>query len=68
MTCKYKYKNVSLKNKTYSDLLEISNEMAPGEQLSPAKTIDNLVYFFKSLVPKTNKEATNDKITYTKTR
>ena len=51
MTCKYNYKNISLKSKTYSDLQEISKELSPRELLSPAKTIDNLVYLYKHLLP-----------------
>ena len=52
MTCKYNYKNISLKTDTYLDLQEISKEVSPKEPLSPAKTIDNLVYMYKSLLPK----------------
>ena len=62
MTCKYNYKNVSLKTETYTDLKQISEELSPNEKLSPAKTIENLVYLHKSLLAKP------DGVTYAKTR
>ena len=48
MTCKYNYKNVSLKNSTYSELDECSVKLAPqGEKWSKAKTIEHLIFFCK---------------------
>lgn len=58
MTCKYNFHGISLKNKTYSDLKTIAAEIAPGENLSQAKTVESLVYFYRSLHPK--KEIIND--------
>ena len=46
-----------MKTDTYLDLREIS-KVSPREPLSPAKTIDNLVYMYKSLLPK--KVVSND--------
>lgn len=61
MTCKYNYKNVSLKNSTYSELDECSVKLAPqGEKWSKAKTIEHLIFFCKSLMPKLKKDAIND--------
>ena len=64
MTCKFNYRGISLKNKTYSDLEQLSTQIEPGEKLSQAKTVDVMVKKFKSLL--TNEEETNDKKNYTK--
>ena len=58
MTCKFNYRGISLKNKTYSDLEELSTIIEPGEKLSQAKTVETMVKNFKSLL--TNKEVTNE--------
>jgi hypothetical protein len=47
-----------LKNKTYSDLEQLSTKIEPGEKLSQAKTVDIMVKKFKSLL--TNEEVTNE--------
>ena len=59
MTCKFNYRGISLKNKTYSDLEELSTIIEPGEKLSQAKTVETMVKNFKSLL--TNEEVSNDK-------
>jgi hypothetical protein len=64
MTCKFNYRGISLKNKTYSDLEQLSTQIEPGEKLSQAKTVDVMVKKFKSLL--SNEEVTNDKKNYTK--
>ena len=64
MTCKFNYRGISLKNKTYSDLEQLSTKIEPGEKLSQAKTVDVMVKKFKSLL--SNEEETNDKKNYTK--
>ena len=64
MTCKFNYRGISLKNKTYSDLEQLSTQIEPCEKLSQAKTVDVMVKKFKSLL--TNEEETNDKKNYTK--
>lgn len=64
MTCKFNYRGISLKNKTYSDLEQLSTQIEPGEKLSQAKTVDVMVKKFKSLL--SNEEETNDKKNYTK--
>ena len=64
MTCKFNYRGISLKNKTYSDLEELSTKIEPGEKLSQARTVDVMVKKFKSLL--SNEEETNDKKNYTK--
>ncbi len=58
MTCKFNYRGISLKNKTYSDLEELSTKIEPGEKLSQAKTVETMVKNFKSLL--TNAEVTNE--------
>lgn len=58
MTCKFQYRGISLKNKTYSDLEELSTKIEPGEKLSQAKTVETMVKNFKSLL--TNEEVTNE--------
>jgi len=58
MTCKFNYRGISLKNKTYSDLEELSTIIEPGEKLSQAKTVETMVKNFKSLL--TNEEVTNE--------
>ena len=58
MTCKFNYRGISLKNKTYSDLEQLSTKIEPGEKLSQAKTVDIMVKKFKSLL--TNEEVTNE--------
>ena len=50
MTCKFNFRGVSLKNKTYSDLEELSTKLEPGEKLSQAKTVERLVAYFKSII------------------
>ena len=47
MTCKFNYRGISLKNKTYSDLEELSTKIEPGEKLSQAKTVETMVKNFK---------------------
>ena len=64
MTCKFNYRGISLKNKTYSDLEQLSTKIEPGEKLSQARTVDVMVKKFKSLL--SNEEETNDKKNYTK--
>jgi len=59
VACKYNFHSISLKNKTYSELNEIAAEIAPGEHLSQSKTVESLVFFYRSLHPKT-KETIND--------
>ena len=58
MTCKFNYRGISLKNKTYSDLEELSTIIERGEKLSQAKTVETMVKNFKSLL--TNEEVTNE--------
>ena len=58
MTCKFNYRGISLKNKTYSDLEELSTIIQPGEKLSQAKTVETMVKNFKSLL--NNEEVTNE--------
>ena len=58
MTCKFNYRGISLKNKTYSDLEELSTIIEPGEKLSQAKTLETMVKNFKSLL--NNEEVTNE--------
>jgi len=60
MTCKFNYRGISLKNKTYSDLEELSTKIEPGEKLSQAKTVETMVKNFKSLLTN-NEEVINDK-------
>ena len=61
MTCKYNYKNVSLKNSTYSELDECSRRLAPqGEHWSKANTIEHLIFFCKSLMPNKTRSTIND--------
>jgi len=60
MTCKYNYKNISLKADTYHALQEISSQFNPGEKVSPAKTIDNLVYFWKVIKPQIRQRQKTD--------
>ena len=59
MTCKFNYRGISLKNKTYSDLEQLSTKIEPGEKLSQARTVDVMVNKFKSLL--TNEEVSNEK-------
>jgi hypothetical protein len=59
MTCKFNYRGISLKNKTYSDLEQLSTKIEPGEKLSQARTVDVMVKKFKSLL--TNEEVSNEK-------
>ena len=65
MTCKFQYRGISLKNKTYSDLEELSTKIEPGEKLSQAKTVETMVKNFKSLLIN-NEEVINDKNTQEK--
>tara|TARA_R110002051_G_scaffold155287_1_gene227355 strand:+ start:957 stop:1169 length:213 start_codon:yes stop_codon:yes gene_type:complete len=65
MTCKFNYRGISLKNKTYSDLEELSTKIEPGEKLSQAKTVETMVKNFKSLLIN-NEEVINDKNTQEK--
>lgn len=66
MTCKFNYRGISLKNKTYSDLEQLSTKIEPGEKLSQARTVDVMVKKFKSLLIKENIEVTNEKINHKK--
>ena len=43
MTDKYKYRSLSLRNKTYSKLENLSNIVVKGEKLSNAKTVEKLI-------------------------
>jgi hypothetical protein len=68
LTCKFNFRGVSLKNKTYSDLEELSTKLEPGEKLSQAKTVEKLVAYFKSIITskeinygQSNKEPYQDK-------
>ena len=65
MTCKFNYRGISLKNKTYSDLELLSTKIEPGEKLSQAKTVETMVKNFKSLLIN-NEEVINDKNTQEK--
>ena len=43
MTDKWKYKLVSFRNSTYSNLNELSETLVPGLKLSQSKTIEKLL-------------------------
>ena len=43
MTDKYNYRSISLRNKTYSKLENLSNIVVKGEKLSNAKTVEKLI-------------------------
>ena len=43
MTDKYKYRSLSLRNKTYSKLENLSNIVVKGEKLSIPKTVEKLI-------------------------
>ena len=43
MTDKYKYRSLSLRNKTYSKLENLSNIVVKGEKLSMPKTVEKLI-------------------------
>ena len=43
MTCKYNYRSISLRNKTYSKLENLSNIVVKGEKLSMPKTVENII-------------------------
>ena len=62
MTCKFNYRGISLKNKTYSDLEQLSTQIEPGEKLSQAKTVDVMVKKFKSLLINEKMEVANENI------
>ena len=62
MTCKFNYRGISLKNKTYSDLEKLSTIIEPGDKLSQAKTVETMVKKFKSLLINENMEVTNENI------
>jgi len=52
---------VSLKNSTYSELDECSVRLAPqGEKWSKARTIEHLIFFCKSIMPKLKKDTIDD--------
>ena len=40
---KYKYRNVSLRNSTYSKITDLTATLVPGVELSSAKVVDKLV-------------------------
>jgi hypothetical protein len=61
MTCKFNYRGISLKNKTYSDLELLSTKIEPGEKLSQAKTVETMVKNFKLSLLTNNEEVINDK-------
>lgn len=62
MACKYNFKNVSLKYKTYDELDECSSLLAAkGEHWSKAKTIEHLIFFFKSIMSNKQGNIKNDK-------
>jgi len=43
MTDPYKYRSISLRNKTYSKLENLSNIVVKGTKLSNAKTVEKLI-------------------------
>ena len=43
MTDPYKYRSISLRNKTYSKLEDLTNIVVPGSTLSNAKTVEILI-------------------------
>jgi len=43
MTDPYKYRSISLRNKTYSKLENLSNIVVKGIKLSNAKTVEKLI-------------------------
>ena len=43
MTDPYKYRSISLRNKTYSKLENLSNIVVKGEKLSMPKTVEKLI-------------------------
>jgi len=43
LTCKYNYRSISLRNKTYSKLENLSNIVVKGEKLSMPKTVEKLI-------------------------
>ena len=43
MTDPYKYRSISLRNKTYSKLEDLTNIVVPGCTLSNAKTVEILI-------------------------
>ena len=43
MTDPYKYRSISLRNKTYSKLEDLSNIVVKGIKLSNAKTVEKLI-------------------------
>ena len=43
MTDPYKYRSISLKNKTYSKLENLSNVVVKGTKLSNARTVEKLI-------------------------
>jgi len=48
MTCKFNYHSISLRNKTYSKLKEVSKVVSPSEPISQAKTIETLIDRFSN--------------------
>jgi hypothetical protein len=43
MTHNIKYRNISLRNETFSKLDYLSENLVPGQTLSKSSTVDNLV-------------------------
>ena len=43
MTDPYKYRSISLRNKTYSKLENLSNSIVKGTKLSNARTVEKLI-------------------------
>ena len=43
MTDPYKYRSISLRNKTYSKLEDLTNIVVPGSKISNAKTVEILI-------------------------
>ena len=54
MTDKWKYKSVSLRNSTYSNLNDLSETLVPGLKLSQSKTIEKLINSEETSCPSKN--------------
>ena len=61
MTDPYKYRSISLRNKTYSKLEDLTNIVVPGSKISNAKTVEILINDRHS-----NSEGRNKGIIYAK--
>ena len=56
----YKYRNISLKNGTYSKLQYLSNVIVPGEPISNARTVEKLINSAFSSSETNNEGTIND--------